>query len=260
MNRIDQTFERLRASKQKGLITYLTVGSPDLAVSAALVMEMARCGADMVELGVPFSDPVADGPVIQAAAERALKKGVTLADVLALAKGLRPKTEIPLLLMTYYNPIHSYGMTTFVDMASRSGIDGVIVPDLPLEESAILCQALANTGIHFIYFLSPTSSPERIANTVKLASGFIYCISATGVTGVRDALPETGLKLLSQVRTLTPLPLALGFGISGPEQLTALGKDGDAVIIGSAIVRLVEEKGTADEIISRVRNFLKTFK
>lgn len=260
MNRIDQTFARLRASGRKGLIAYLTAGDPDPAVTAALVLEMARCGADMVELGVPFSDPVADGPVIQAASERALKKGVTLDDVLTLAENLRAKTGAPLLMMTYYNPIFAYGIPEFVETALKSGIDGVVVPDLPLEESEEFRQALEAAGIHFIYFLSPASSAERIANTVKWARGFIYCVSVTGVTGVRDAAPESGRQLLTRVRQLTQLPLALGFGISRPEQVDSLGKDGDAVIIGSAIVKLVEKGGTTEEIVGRVRALLNRFK
>jgi tryptophan synthase alpha chain len=260
MNRIDQRFAQLRASGRKGLIGYLTAGDPDLEVTGALVLEMARCGVDMVELGVPFSDPVADGPVIQAASARALKKGVTLEDVLALAGTLRARTGIPLLMMTYYNPIFAYGIPKFVKTALKSGIDGVVVPDLPLEESEELCQAMETAGIHFIYFLSPTSSAERIVETVKRARGFIYCVSVTGVTGAREAISELGRKLLNRVGGFTQLPLALGFGISSPEQLIALGDDGDAVIIGSAIVKLVEAGGTTEEIINRVGKFLNDFK
>lgn len=256
MNRIDQVFSRLRASGRKGLIAYLTAGDPDLGVTEALVMEMARGGADLVELGVPFSDPVADGPVIQAASQRALQQGVTLANVLALAGRLRARTGIPLLIMTYYNPIFAYGISRFAETARRSGIDGVIVPDLPLEESGELSRALEEAGIHLIYFLSPAGSEERIANTVERARGFIYCVSVTGVTGAREVLPESGRQLLARARRFTRLPLALGFGISSPGQADALGDAGDAVIIGSAIVKLVEEGGTGEEIVSRVRAFL----
>lgn len=260
MNRIDQTFACLRTSGRKGIIFYLTAGDPDLEVTAALVRGMGRCGVDMVELGVPYSDPIADGPVIQAASQRALKKGVTLADVLALAGRLRAGSEIPLLLMTYYNPIFAYGIPGFVETALKSGIDGVVVPDLPLEESEELSQALEEAGIHFIYFLSPTSSEERIGKTVQRARGFIYCVSVTGVTGVREIVPESARKLLTRARHFTQLPLALGFGISSPEQVDLLGDDGDAVIIGSAIVKLVEEGGTTEEIAGRVRAFFEGFK
>lgn len=259
MNRIDQTFARLRASGRRALIAYITAGDPSLAVTEELVAEIARSGADMIEIGVPFSDPVADGPVIQAASTRALKNGVTFAEVLTLAGKLQGIVEIPLLVMTYYNPILAYGISRFVEDASKNGIAGVIVPDLPLEESEKLSQALAASGIHFIHLLAPTSSTERINDTVERSSGFIYCVSVSGVTGARDSFPGAGKKLLGQVGALTNLPLALGFGISSPEQVADLDKQGDAVIIGSAIVKLVEEGGSTEEILGRVGTFLKSF-
>jgi len=258
MNRIDQTFLRLKVSGRKGIIAYLTAGDPDLKVTGTLALEMASKGIDMIELGVPFSDPVADGPVIQAASERALKKGVTLEKVLALAAGLRPRTGIPILLMSYYNPILQYGLEKFVSSAAQCGLDGVIVPDLPLEESGMLKKALGEKDIHFIYFLSPASSPERIAATVKQAGGFIYCVSVTGITGVREEIPKSALQLLAQVRSSTRLPLALGFGISSPDQIKMTGENCDAVIIGSAIMKIVESGSSAVEIIDRVKAYIET--
>lgn len=260
MNRIDAAFERLRASGRKGLIAYLTAGDPSLEVTEALVSEMARRGVDMVELGVPFSDPLADGPAIQAASERALRSGATLGDVLDLAGRLRAKMELPLMIMTYYNPVHTYGLPEFVEAASRSGIDGVIVPDLPLEESHELWQVLEEAGIHFIFFLAPTSSAERIAETVARARGFIYCVSVAGVTGVRDEIPESARELLRRVRARTDLPLALGFGISRPDQVASLAEDADAVVIGSAIVNLVAKGGAREEIVRRVGEFIQDFR
>ncbi len=260
MNRIDKRFKSLRAAGRKGVIAYLTAGDPDLAATEDLVMEMALSGVAMVELGVPFSDPVADGPVIQAASARALKKGVTLNDVLNLAAKLRSKTDIPLLIMSYYNPVLSYGIDRFVEDARKSGIDGIIVPDLPLEESETLSRVLTNAGIHFINLLSPTSSTERIRATTQQAGGFIYCVSVTGVTGAREDIPASGRELLKRVRSYTDLPLALGFGISRPQQVASLGDEGDAVIIGSAIVRLVEEGGGKKEITERVKSYLEAFK
>lgn len=257
MNRIDQTFAQLKQSGRKGVIAYLTAGDPDLEVTGELVREMAHSGADMIELGVPFSDPVADGPVIQAASERALRNGVSLKEVLALAKDLGADTGVPLLIMTYYNPVFAYGIEEFVKDAVKSGIDGVIVPDLPLEECGELARALETAGIHNIYLLSPTSSAERIAKTVQQACGFIYCVSVAGVTGSRGDIPQSGRDLLARVRQLTALPLALGFGISGPEQANLLGEDGDAVIIGSAIVKLIEKGGTKEAITDRVRGFFQ---
>jgi len=259
MNRIDCCFEALRTSGRKGLIAYLSAGDPDLETTEALVRELARRGAAMVELGVPFSDPVADGPVIQAASVRALQQGVTLDDVLDLVGRLRSTLDIPLLIMTYYNPVFAYGRQRFVETAFKKGLDGVIIPDLPLEESTELSADLQKVGIHYVYLLAPTSSEKRIADTAGRAKGFIYCVSVTGVTGARDSIPASGHKLLNRVRTLTDLPLALGFGISRPEQVNALGEDGDAVIIGSAIVRLVEEGGSRANITARVGAFLGRF-
>ncbi len=260
MNRIDLTFQNLRAAKHTGVIAYLTAGDPDLETTEELVCHLAKSGAAMVELGVPFSDPVADGPVIQAASTRALKNGVTLEDILDLIQSLRGKIDIPLLIMTYYNPVLSYGIDNFIRAASESGLDGLIVPDLPLEESEMLSESLRESGIHYIYLLSPTSSNQRIAATAKRASGFIYCVSVAGVTGARDDIPSSGRELLSRVKSITDLPLALGFGISRPEQVKALGSRSDAVIIGSAIVRLVEKGGNKEVILRRVASYLEEFK
>lgn len=260
MNRIDSTFQSLRSTNHKGIIAYLTAGDPDLETTEELVCRMAKGGVSMVELGVPFSDPVADGPVIQAASARALKNGVTLNDVLTLAGRVREKTDIPLLVMTYYNPVFSYGINKFAQKAAESGLDGIIVPDLPLEESRPLCKRLQERGLHYIYLIAPTSTPERVKTTVIAARGFIYCVSITGVTGAKNNLPSMGQKLLKDTRSLTDMPLALGFGISRPEQVSSLGNDGDAVIIGSAIVKLVEKGGTRDEIIERVESYLEEFK
>jgi len=259
MNRIDAKFNKLRAEGKKGIIAYLTAGDPDLETTEELVCRLAESGAAMVELGVPFSDPVADGPVIQAAAGRALQNGVTLKDVLELTSRLRSRLDIPLLVMTYYNPVYSFGLESFVHTASKSGLDGVIVPDLPLEESEALSEMLQKWGLHLIQLLAPTSSPGRIKAAVKNAGGFIYCVSVSGVTGARTDLPASGYELLTRVRSETDLPLALGFGISRPEQVSSLGDEADAVIIGSAIVRLVEEGGCRDEILKRVASYLKKF-
>ncbi len=259
MNAIDHKFALLKTGQRKGIITYLTAGDPDLQATEAIVLEMACRGVDMVELGVPFSDPVADGPVIQAASKRSLEKGVTLDGVLKLAGNLKSRIEIPLLLMSYYNPIFCYGLTKFIESASCSGVDGVIVPDLPLEESETFSRDLKKAGIHLIYFLAPTSSDERIKATVKRAGGFIYCVSVAGVTGARDDIPAQAHKLLKKVSSMTEVPLALGFGISSPEQVKSIGKRGSAVIIGSAIMKLVEQGGGREEITRRVGTFLEEF-
>ncbi len=259
MNRIDSAFKHLKAENQKGVIAYLTAGDPDLETTEKLVLKLAESGAAMVELGVPFSDPVADGPVIQAASLRALQQKVTLENVLALAGRIRRKSDIPLLAMTYYNPVYSYGESLFVKEALYSGLDGIIIPDLPLEESSPLREKLLETGLHYIHLLAPTSSPARVKATVKMAGGFIYCVSISGVTGARDGIPSTGLKLLKETRSLTSMPLALGFGISSPEQVRLLGDEADAVIIGSAIVKLIQRGGTEKEILERVGSFIESF-
>ena len=260
MNGIDQSFKGLNIGKRKGMIIYLTAGDPDLETTEAMVLEMARRGVDMVELGVPFSDPVADGAVIQAASKRALDNGVTLQDVLDLTGKLKSKVKIPLLIMSYFNPLYSYGLSRFIDSASYHGVDGVIVPDLPLEESGEFSRNLKEAGIHFIYFLAPTSSDLRIAKTVEQASGFIYCISVTGITGTRDEIPLEAGRLLKKVRSMTELPLALGFGISSPEQVQATPDQANAVIIGSAIMKMVAQGGNRTKIVNRIGGFLDLFK
>jgi len=259
MNRIDNTFKRLKMEKRKGIIAYVTAGDPDLETTEKLVLKLAESGAAMVELGVPFSDPVADGPVIQAASARALKNKVTLEKVLALAGRIRMHSDIPLLVMTYYNPVYAYGEKRFVEQAVSSGLDGVIVPDLPLEEAGPLAKSLREAGLHYIYLLAPTSSPSRIKKTAASAGGFIYCVSVAGVTGARDLITTAGVELLKEARSITDIPLALGFGISRPEQVRSLGDEADAVIIGSAIVKLVEKGGTKEEILERVGSFVDRF-
>ncbi len=260
MNRIDSTFGRLRMENRKGIIAYVTAGDPDLETTEKIVLKLAESGASMVELGVPFSDPVADGPVIQAASARALKNKVTLEKVLDLAGRIRKYSDIPLLVMTYYNPVYAYGNKRFVEKALASGLDGVIIPDLPLEEAGLPAKSLREAGLHYIYLLAPTSSPSRIKKTVTSASGFIYCVSVAGVTGARDFITTAGLRLLKDTRSLTDLPLALGFGISCPEQVRALGDQADAVIIGSALVKLIEKGGTEEEVLERVGSFLNKFR
>lgn len=260
MNGIDQSFVHLNTGKRKGMIIYLTAGDPDLETTEAIVIEMARRGVDMVELGVPFSDPVADGPVIQAASKRALENGVALQDVLNLAGKLRSRVKIPLLIMSYYNPLYSYGLSRFIDSASYNGVDGVIVPDLPLEESEVFSRNLKKAGIHFIYFLAPTSSDTRIMKTVEQASGFIYCISVSGITGARDEISAEADILLDKVRSMTEIPLALGFGISRSEQVKSMRNQANAVIIGSAIMKLVEQGGSREEVAGRIGVFLDQFK
>lgn len=248
LNRIDAAFDRLRRSGGKGLITFITAGDPGYEATASLVLAMEQAGADLIELGAPFSDPMADGPVIQQASMRALSGGATLAGILGLVRRLRERTQIPLLLMTYYNPVLHYGLAVFAAEAAAAGVDGLIVPDLPAEESGPLLAELEARGLHLIPFAAPTSTPARLAR-ISDAGGFVYCVSLTGVTGARDGLPPGIGEFMKRVRTCTGRPLAIGFGISTPEQAALMSQLGDAVIVGSAIVSLVGRYASEPEVM-----------
>ncbi|NLG33473.1 MAG: tryptophan synthase subunit alpha, partial [Syntrophomonadaceae bacterium] len=225
----------------KGLVTFITGGDPDLRTTSSLIVSLARNGADIVEVGVAFSDPTADGPVIQRASTRALKSGTTLAGVLDAVKQAKAIVEIPVVLMTYYNPVLQYGLGRFCHDACQSGVNGIIVPDLPYEERMPLSEEAASNQLDLIPMIAPTSSPERIKKLCKSAQGFIYGVSINGVTGVRKAI-DTDLERLSHsVRQYTDLPLAIGFGVSGPSAAAQVASYCDAVIVGSAIVELIEQ-------------------
>jgi tryptophan synthase alpha chain len=248
-NRIDAVFDRLRLKGRKGLIAYITAGDPGYEATADLVLAMERAGADLIELGVPFSDPMADGPVIQQASMRALAGGTTPAGILGLVRCLRRQTQVPLLLMTYYNPVLHYGLAAFAADAAAAGVDGLIVPDLPVEESGPLLTELQQHRVYLIPFAAPTSTPERLARAGQLAQGFIYCVSLTGVTGAREGLPPGIEEFMQRVRVCTDRPLAIGFGIASPVQAALMSKLGDAVIVGSAIVSLVEQYAAEREMM-----------
>jgi len=242
VSRIGASMAGLRAEGRLGLIAYLTVGYPDVESTLRLVPALAAGGADMVELGIPFSDPLADGATIQRASHHALGRGVTVAVCLDVVRQLRRDgLTIPLLLMGYYNPILAYGVEEFARDAAGAGVDGLIVVDLPPEEAAVVQTACAGRGLDLIYLLAPTSSDERIARVAKQASGFVYCVSLTGVTGARRALSSGLGEFLARVRRHTSLPLAVGFGISQSEHVEAVaGLGADAAVIGSAIIDLID--------------------
>lgn len=259
MKRIDKVFRNLKKRGEKALIPFITAGDPDLGTTKALALEMAKRGADLLELGVPFSDPLADGPTIQAASNRALQGGVHLQEVLELAGQLRRETEIPLILMGYYNPILQYGLERTASEARRLGVDGFIIPDLPLEEAGPWRRAAIAAGLAPIYLASPTSGPERIKKAGHLTRGFLYYVSVTGITGARQALPEDLAAALREVRSLVQCPLAVGFGISTPEQVQNLAPYVDGVVVGSAIVqRVARLKGP--ELIKEVGDFIAGLK
>jgi tryptophan synthase alpha chain len=230
---------------RKALIPFVTGGDPDLATTAALVRALARAGADVVEIGVPFSDPVAEGPVIEAADERALAAGATVDGLFDLVAVLRAELDLPLVAMTYYNPVFAYGLGSFLARAAEAGLDGLIVPDLPFEESGELAGPAAACGLSLIPMVAPTTSDERLAAIAAAASGFVYCVSSMGVTGVRDELGGAAARLTAKIKALSDIPCAVGFGISTPAQAQAMAAVADGVIVGSAIVRIMAEHGRA---------------
>lgn len=242
MSRIAHTFTRLRGQGRKALIPYITLGFPHLESALELVPALVEAGADLVELGVPFSDPLADGATIQAASQKALENGMTPRLALEQIARLRARgLQVPLIWMGYYNPILQMGIEVFAQQAAEAGVDGVIVPDLPPEEAHDLQQVLRSCGLDLIFLLAPTSGEDRIRAVAQRASGFLYLVSVTGVTGARDHLPPDLPQLVQRVRRYTELPLAVGFGISRPEHAAAVGRLADGVIVGSALLRTLDQ-------------------
>ncbi len=259
--RLKHKFDQLREKDEKALIAFITAGDPDLETTEKLVLEMERKGADIIELGLPFSDPLADGPVIQRASQRALEGGTRTPQVFELISRLRKKTEIPLVILTYYNLVFSYGQETFLKGSALAGVDGLIIPDLPLEESHQIKKTAQSEGIDLIYLLAPTSTDDRIINTAEMASGFIYCVSLTGVTGIREEFSCSVENLINRIKNFTSLPLALGFGISNPQQAGEAARYADGVIVGSALVRIMEEHTDNTELlIHKVGEYVSSLK
>ncbi|HWU41573.1 MAG TPA: tryptophan synthase subunit alpha [Candidatus Acidoferrum sp.] len=259
-SRIEQTFSRLRVQGRKGLIPFLAAGDPSLETTAALVREFEDRGADLVEIGVPFSDPLADGVVNQRAYQRALAAGASLSRVLDLVANIRRHSEIPLVLMSYVNPIHRFGFDRFPMAARDAGVDGLILSDCPPEEMNGFSDELINAGIAPITLVAPTSPNRRISLIVERGRGYIYYVSLRGVTGARAQLPADLQDGIYRVRALTKLPLAVGFGISTPAQAEAVARLADAVIVGSAIVATIEEKLASPDLVSRAGQFLGTLR
>jgi len=256
MNRIDKKFIQLKKKGKQAFIAFITAGYPDLATTAKLVLELERKGVDIIELGVPFSDPMADGPVIQASSEYSLKKGTNLVKILDLVKRLRKNTALPICLMTYYNPVFCFGDRRFVDRAIASGVDGVIIPDLPPEEAAGFIRYANKKGLADICFLSPTSSDERIKKISRIDRGFIYYVSLTGVTGGRKTVASDLKKNLVKIKKVTRKPVCVGFGISSAAQVRRVRRICDGVIIGSAIVKKISENIGRRDLVKRVGEFV----
>ncbi len=257
MSRIADTFAALKAEGRPGLVTYITAGDPTLARTRDLLKALPGAGADVIELGVPFSDPLADGPVIQRATERALASGTTLDAVLALIAEVRAEVEAPIVLFTYANPIARMGFEAFADRARAVGVDGVLLLDVPIEEASEVQALLDARGIDTIFLLSPTTTPERLREAARLGRGFLYAISRLGVTGVRDQLAEGAEALVARIKRETSLPLALGFGLSRPEHVDAVGKWADAAVVGSGLVNVIAEAGDTPDLVPRVEGYLR---
>jgi tryptophan synthase alpha chain len=259
MARIADTFARLARQGRKALIPFIEAGDPQPATTVPLMHALVEAGADLIELGVPFSDPMADGPVIQAACERALKNGVRLRDVLAMVREFRTRNgETPVVLMGYLNPIEAMGYERFAQEAAAAGVDGVLTVDLPPEEAAPLIAPLRARGLDAIFLLAPTSSPERIESIARVASGFIYYVSLRGVTGAGHLDLEEVERKLETIRRITPLPIGVGFGISGPERAARVAAFADAVIVGSALVqRVAQYADDPRQLLEAVPAFLK---
>jgi tryptophan synthase alpha chain len=259
VTRIEKVFRRLKQKGETALIPFITAGDPDLETSRLLALEIAARGADLLELGIPFSDPLADGPTIQAASSRALKNKVHFSDVLDLAGELRRETDIPLILMGYYNPSLQYDLEKAARDAAQQGVDGFIIPDLPPEEAQSWRATAKGAGVDTIFLAAPTSGPERLKTLGRLTRGFLYYVSVTGITGARTELPRELRQELEEVRSLVKCPVAVGFGISTPEQVQNLAPYVDGVVVGSAIVQQVA-RFTGPETIKDIGNFVATLK
>jgi len=261
MSRIKTAFNRLKKKSETALIPYIMAGDPDLATTKTLILGMEKAGCDIIELGAPFSDPLADGPTIQKAAIRSLRNRTSIADVLGLVADVRTTSKIPLILMTYYNLIFHYGEERFVSEAVASGLDGVILPDLPPEEAGVLIPLAKHAGLDTIFLLAPTSTEERIRLVCKVSQGFVYYVSLTGVTGARVGVQTSIEESLKKIKAATDKPVAVGFGISTPDQAAQIAHWGaDAVIVGSALVKVIEENVGAPELVPRAVDFARALK
>ncbi len=260
MKRIEEKFKTLRAKKEKALIVYLTAGDPSLSVTKEIIFALEKAGGDILEIGVPFSDPTADGPVIQAASQRSLKTGTTLEDVLKMIAEVRRVSEIPIVLFGYFNPIFAYGVKKFAQVARQAGVDGVLVVDLPYEEAQELRNDTDKAGIDFISLVAPTTDKDRLKKIVAKASGFIYYISITGITGTTAPNIKNIQADVRKIRKITNLPIAVGFGISRSEQAKEIGRFADGVVIGSAVVRLIDENKNHRNLLKILADYISNIK
>jgi tryptophan synthase alpha chain len=257
VTRIEKKFAQLNAEGRKALIPYITTGDPSIETTLELVLALEKAGADVIELGMPFSDPIADGPIIQRATERALHNGVTLQKVLDQGKLIRNKSEIPLVLFSYFNPLLNHGLEKLSQDAVAAGFDGVLASDLTVEESQVFVKTMRASGLNTIFLVAPTSSRERMKAIAETSNGFLYAVSRTGVTGERQELPDDLRDFLRTLRSFTKLPIAVGFGISRPEHLQAVWQEVDGAVVGSSIVKKVEEYIGNPNLVSEVGAFAR---
>jgi len=252
-NRIDQLFENLREKKQRAFVAYIVAGDPFMEKTVEIVLALAGAGADVIELGVPFSDPLADGPVNQVGAQRALEAGTTPQTVLEIVRRVREKSQIPLVLFSYYNPLHAQGFSKYLDEAEKAGVDGFLIVDLPMEEARKHWPK--ESSLRLISLIAPTTPPDRVGTIVAQSSGFIYYVSREGVTGMQASLAQNLSSQVGAIRQKTSLPVCVGFGISTPDQAKAVAAIADGVVVGSAIVNEIGKHGKSPELISRVKEF-----
>ncbi len=259
-SKLDYTFAQLRQRGEKALITYIMAGDPSLRETEQLVMELEQAGADIIELGVPFSDPIADGPVIQQAAERALRSGTSLRTILSMIARLRVRTQIPLVLMAYYNNIHAFGPERFCHEAVQAGVDGLILPDMPPDEAGPLKGPAAAAGLQLIFLLAPTSTAERRTFVARQSQGFVYYVSLTGITGAKLPNLADVSKNVDKIRKVTNVPVAVGFGVATPEDAANVAAIADGVIVGSAIVKQIAAHRQKPEMVKHVAEFVRSLK
>jgi tryptophan synthase alpha chain len=258
MNRIVERFDRLKQAGQKGFVVYIGAGDPNLAATQQLALAFDRAGVDVLELGVPFSDPLADGLVNQLAAQRGLESGTTPPKVLETVKAIRKDSQVPIVFYIYFNLLHRYGFKKFIDDAARAGVDGLLVLDLPPEESENYEAMMRDAGLCVIYLIAPTTPDDRIGFIVKRGTGFIYYVSREGVTGMQAKVSTTIADMTAKIRAHTKLPIAVGFGISNPEQARTVAASAEAIVVGSAIVNQIAEHGKSPDLVKRVTEFVKS--
>lgn len=256
MSRIADTFASLKRDDRRGFIPFITAGDPDLETTRDLILELARVGASVIELGVPFSDPMADGPVIQRASERALRHGFGLPEILDLVRGVRKQTRVPIILFSYFNPLFQFGLEKLVREAEHAQVDGILVTDLTPEEAGRFSAMLRAHEIDLIFLVAPTSTDERLKMIAERASGFIYAVSRAGVTGARAEVSAEAEKLVNRVRAVSNLPVAVGFGISKPEHVRDVWRYADAAVVGSAIVKMIEDHAGSSDLVQEIGRFI----